>query len=120
MIDDFLFHKISEKERKQIQEQANSIIGDFAKQLSKVDKKIQEPLIERDESEREEEAPQAYTKEVREPLRGPEKFSTKIFTRGKVKNCEIDRKIMFDNAHDTLGKGTSKNSDFIIAEKKGW
>lgn len=110
MIDDFLFHELSEKERKQIQEQANSIIDDFAKQLSKVDKKIQEPLIERDESEREEGTPQAY----------PEKFSTKIFTKGKVKNCEIDRKIMFDNAPDTLGKGTSQNSDFIIAEKKGW
>jgi len=109
MIDDFLFHKISETERKQIQEQANSIIDDFAKQLSKVDKKIQEPLIERDESEREEGTPQAY----------PEKSSTKIFTKGKVKNCEIDRKIMFDNAKNTP-KGTSKNNDFIIAEKKGW
>lgn len=29
--------------------------------------------------------PQAYTKEVREPLRGPEKYSAKSFTRGKCR-----------------------------------
>lgn len=90
---DFLWHKVSEKEKKEIEKQVKSIMDGFSKKLSKVDKKIKEPLIERDESEREEE---------------------------KIKNCEIDRKIMFDNAPDTLGKGTSKNADFIIAEKKSW
>ena len=36
--------------------------------------------------------PQAYTKEVREPLQGPEKSSEKIFTRGK-KYIELPYKI---------------------------
>jgi len=34
-------------------------------------------------------APRAYTKEVREPLRGPEKSSTKIFTRGNKKGYKV-------------------------------
>ena len=40
-------------------------------------------------------APQAYTKEVREPAKaGPEKFSTKIFTKGKKNyNLELDKVI---------------------------
>ena len=47
----------------------------FSRKLARVDKKISEPLIERDESEREEGG----------------------------KSCEGDRKIMFDNAPEKSG-----------------
>jgi len=71
MADDFLFHKVNEKERKEIKKQAKQIMDSFSKRLSKIGKKIAEPLIERAEGEREE-------------------------SGGKC--SEIDRKIMFDNA----------------------
>ncbi len=51
---DFLFHKVSEKEREKIKEEATNIMDSFSKKLSKIGKKISEPLIERDDFEREE------------------------------------------------------------------
>jgi|TARA_Y100000296_G_C5120324_1_gene230056 Asp-tRNA(Asn)/Glu-tRNA(Gln) amidotransferase C subunit len=96
---DFLFHKVSEKEKADIKKQAKDIMDKFSEKLSKIDnlkvtsKKISEPLIERDE-----------------------------FERGEKQRSESDsdfRKRMFENAPSTL-KGTSKNKDFIIAEKKKW
>ena len=51
---DFLFHKVSEKEKQEIKEQAKSIMDSFSKKLSKIDRKITESLIERDDGEREE------------------------------------------------------------------
>lgn len=52
---DFLFHKVSEKEKEEIRKKAKEIMDDFSKQLSKVDgKKIDEPMIERKEFERQE------------------------------------------------------------------
>lgn len=51
---DFLFHKVSEKEKGEIKKQAKSIMDNFSKKLSKIDKKMEEPLIERDRGEREE------------------------------------------------------------------
>lgn len=73
---DFLFHKVSDKEKEQIRKQAKSIMDDFSKELSKVEKKMTEPLIERDEGERSE---------------------------GKKSCNEIDKKTMFDNAPDKKG-----------------
>lgn len=67
---DFLFHKVSEKERDDIRKQAKSIMNSFSKKLEKVGKKMSEVLIERKEGEREE---------------------------GRKPN-EIDREIMFENA----------------------
>ncbi len=107
---DFLWHKVSEKEKEEIKHQAKKIVDDFSKRLAKV-AKIPEPIVERDEGEREEGHPRVYTKEVREPLRGSEK-SGKRFLLG-AKCAEIDKKIMFGNAPE-------KNKDFIIAEKGGW
>ena len=49
---DFLWHKVSENEKKEIEKQAKSIMDSFSKKLSKIDKKIPEMLIERDEGER--------------------------------------------------------------------
>ena len=71
---DFLFHKVSEKEKEEIRKQAKKIIDDFSKKLSVV-KGLKEPVIERDVGEREE--------------------------GGKC--SEIDRKIMFDNAPNKRG-----------------
>ncbi|GBE19540.1 MAG TPA: hypothetical protein ENG87_01885 [Candidatus Pacearchaeota archaeon] len=51
---DFLWHEVSEKEKKDIQKQAKSIMDSFSKKLKKIDKKLKEPLIERPEGEREE------------------------------------------------------------------
>ncbi len=51
---DFLWRQVSDKEKKEIEKQAKSIMDSFSKKLSKIDKKMPEPLIERDESEREE------------------------------------------------------------------
>tara|TARA_Y100000310_G_C20702929_1_gene831733 strand:- start:11988 stop:12248 length:261 start_codon:yes stop_codon:yes gene_type:complete len=49
---DFLFHKVSEKEKEKIRKQAKDIMDKFSNKLSKIDKKIPEPLIERAEFER--------------------------------------------------------------------
>jgi len=51
---DFLFHKVSEKERAEIKRQAKGIMDKFSEKISKVKSKIPEPLIEREEFEREE------------------------------------------------------------------
>jgi hypothetical protein len=50
---DFLWHKVSEKEKEGIKRQAKKIVDDFSKKLSRV-AKIPEPVIERDEGERSE------------------------------------------------------------------
>ena len=62
---DFLFHKVSEKEKQEIKKQAKSIMDSFSKKLSRVDKKISESLIERDEGEREEGGGQICDNEFR-------------------------------------------------------
>ena len=71
MVNDFVFHEVSEKEREEIKKQAKGILDDFSKQLDTVKGKMREPLIERDECERKEGS-------------------------GTCEN--IDREIMFENA----------------------
>ena len=73
---DFLFHKVSEKEKEQIKKQAKEIIDSFSRKLSSV-RNLEEPIIERKEFERDE----------------------------KDEKCDNDfRKIMFENAqHKKLG-----------------
>ncbi len=66
---DFLWHKVSEKEKEGIKRQAKKIVDDFSKKLANV-AKIPEPIVERNESAREE--------------------NDKCF--------EIDKEIMFENA----------------------
>lgn len=67
---DFLFHKISEKEKKEIKKQVDSILQSFSKKLFEIKKDIGESNVEREEFEREEGG---------EP-------------------SELDREVMFDNA----------------------
>ena len=71
---DFLWHKVSEKEKEEIKNQAKKIVEDFSKKLSKVSK-MPEPFIEREENDRDERL---------EPL-------------------DLDRKIMFENALSKKG-----------------
>ncbi len=51
---DFLFHKVSESEKKEIKKQAKEILDDFSRQLSRVKLDKGEPIIERGTGEREE------------------------------------------------------------------
>jgi hypothetical protein len=54
MVNNFLFHKVSEKEKKDIQIQAKKIVNDFSKQLDKVKENVGDFFIERDYFERDE------------------------------------------------------------------
>jgi Asp-tRNA(Asn)/Glu-tRNA(Gln) amidotransferase C subunit len=51
---DFLFHKVSEKEKEEIKKKTKEILDDFSKQLSVVENKTGESLIERKDFERKE------------------------------------------------------------------
>lgn len=101
---DFLFHKVSEKEKEEIREQAKGIVENFSKQLDSVKGKVDTliPLRAR-------EGTSESFNEIGEGSRA----------KGDVKCKDLDRKTFFENAVDTL-EGTSKNDDFIIAEKKKW
>ena len=68
---DFLWHKVSEKEKGEIEKQAKEIMDGFSRKLSNIGKDIPEMLIEMENGEREE---------------------------GKKIDIEIDREIMFENA----------------------
>lgn len=67
---DFLWHKVSEKEKADITKQAKDIMDDFSKKLSKVGE-LKESFIERQECERDE---------------------------NSGNEAEIDKKIMMSNA----------------------
>jgi Asp-tRNA(Asn)/Glu-tRNA(Gln) amidotransferase C subunit len=51
---DFLFHKLSEKERQEIKKQVDDILNSFSAKLSKIGGKIEESFIEREKFERHE------------------------------------------------------------------
>lgn len=69
---DFLFKQLSEKDKEEIKKQVDSILENFSKKLSEIDKNIEESFVERDKFEREE--------------------------GGKL--SEMSREIMFENAPD--------------------
>jgi|TARA_Y100000310_G_scaffold232505_1_gene235350 Asp-tRNA(Asn)/Glu-tRNA(Gln) amidotransferase C subunit len=69
-MNEMLWHKVSEKEKKDIEKQAKSIMESFSKKLNKVKAKVDDSGIEMDDFERSEGG----------------------------KGLEIDRKIMFENA----------------------
>ena len=90
MLNDFLWHKVSEKEKEEIRQNAKEIMDSFSKELEKVakEKTLDEGVVERDECERED--------------GNSENWENKGF-----------RDIMFENA-------PKKNKDTIVAEKGGW
>ena len=51
---DFLWHKVSEKEKEEIKNQAKAIMDSFSKKLERINKKTEEPIIEREKGERQE------------------------------------------------------------------
>jgi hypothetical protein len=51
---DFLWHKVSEKEKQEIQAQAKQIMSNFSNKLSKIKDNLEESVVERDFGEREE------------------------------------------------------------------
>ena len=51
---DFLWHKVSDKEKEDIKNQAKAIMDSFSKKLEKVSDKVSEPIIEREKCERNE------------------------------------------------------------------
>lgn len=63
---DFLFHKISEKEKEEIRKQVKSIIDFFSNKLSKIDKAVKEQFIERENCERieKEENKENFSREI--------------------------------------------------------
>lgn len=96
---DFLFHNVSESERDQIKKQAKAIMDGFSEKLSTLKEKIPEPIIERDEFEREEKELLA---------------TSSVNSQSKGKNPSEDfKKRFFENA-------SNKNENFILTEKKKW
>lgn len=71
---DFLFKKLSDKDKEEVRKQVDSILDSFSDKLSQLKEEVGESFIERDEFERKE--------------------------NEKEKTCEIDREIMFENAPD--------------------
>lgn len=82
---DFLWHKVVEKEKEDIKKQAKAILDSFSSKLSKIDKKIEEPLIERGSGQREEGGKTDTGKFSREIMfkNAPEKSKDFIITEKK-------------------------------------
>jgi len=76
---DFLFHKVSESEKEKIKKESKSIMDSFSKKLSKIDKKMKEPLIKREISEREE----------GEGIEGNKDFKKRMFSNAPLKNHDF-------------------------------
>ncbi|MBU2503785.1 MAG: hypothetical protein KJ879_01910 [Nanoarchaeota archaeon] len=87
---DFLWHKVSEKEKEEIRKEAERIMSGFSKKLEKVKGNVKDLGS-------------------RTPT-GPENFER---AENSEESCEIDRDIMFSNA-------PNKNKDSIVAEKGDW
>ncbi|HLD55616.1 MAG TPA: hypothetical protein VJB35_05135 [Candidatus Nanoarchaeia archaeon] len=92
---DFLWHEVTEEEKEDIRKQANKIIDDFSKQLSKVKLNEDKPIINKDKF---------LKSEIKVRERSEDANS---------KPLKLNKEIMFENAPE-------KSKDSIIAEKKIW
>lgn len=92
---DFLFHKVDEKEKEEIKNQAADIIDSFSKKLESVENLPEESVVEREEFYREEECKEVSEEEKEKP--GNKEFKKKL-----------------------LENAPKKNKDFILSEKKKW
>lgn len=86
MTEDFLWHRVSEEEKKDIQKQAKRIMNSFSGKLATVDKKIKEPMIERGDGFREEGNGEECDEKFRERLfkNAPKKDKDFIITEKKT------------------------------------
>jgi len=91
---EFLWHKISEKEKEEIKKQVSLNLKSFSKKLSEIKEEFQESFIIREESYR-------LEKEKDENL------------EEEIKEKEKFKKLILNNA-------PNKDEDSIIAEKKKW
>ena len=82
---DFLWHEVTEEEKEDIRKQANKIIDDFSKQLSKVKLNKDKPIIQRNKGEREENdsKPLDLNKEIMFE-NAPEKSKDSIIAEKKI------------------------------------
>jgi len=66
MLMDFLYHKLSEKEKEELKKQVDSILNSFSAKLSKIDGKAGDSSIEREKFERTENGEQdkSFSREV--------------------------------------------------------
>ena len=76
---DFLFHNVSEKEKEDIRKEAKQLMNSFSAKLEKVKEKIPEPLIEREDFERDE----------GEGRKGDMDFRRRIFENAPNKNDDF-------------------------------
>ena len=76
---DFLFHKVSEKEKESIKKQAKEIMDKFSKKLERINKKTGDSFVERDDFEREED----------EGKKPNEDFRKRIFENAPNKNDDF-------------------------------
>lgn len=65
---EFLYHKITQKEKQEIRKKVKTIIEDFSKKLEKINKKTKEPTIERKKNQRKEKSPQTCNNKFRETM----------------------------------------------------
>ena len=94
---DYLWHKVSEKEKQEISTQSKKIMDNFAKALVGVEQEAE--IEDKDEP-------------LKKVPKTKEKESTRQEGEGQDSNKEF-RKITLENA-------PNKDEDFIIAEKKKW
>jgi hypothetical protein len=94
---EFLWHKISDKEREEIKKQVLSNLDSFSKKLSGIKEEFQESFIIREES---------YRMEKNEDEK-------ENISKDESKKREEFKKLILENA-------PNKNENSIIAEKKKW
>ena len=82
---DFLFHRVTDKEKKEILNQTKEIINNFSKKLSIVKKQIPTQLIERNKMERKESKPEKVDNSFRKRVfeNAPEKNEESIIAEKK-------------------------------------
>mgnify|MGYP006291550991 CR=1 FL=1 len=90
---EFKFHKITEKEKKEIEKEAKDIINSFSKKLESIKKLPEQGLVERKVFQRKEKSQKDNKKENR-------------------KKKDFKKRIL-ENA-------PRKNKNYILSEKKKW
>jgi Asp-tRNA(Asn)/Glu-tRNA(Gln) amidotransferase C subunit len=101
MSEGFLYKKLTEKEKEEIQKEAERIINSFGNKLSKIKELPEEGNIKREKS---------FRVERNSSAAFPTSAPTSL--RDGKDDEELKKRI--------LANAPNKNNDFIIAEKKSW